>query len=79
MMRVEDWVYTPEILGRTCRIDNGIPGQVTGISYGLGGPIEIRVVWWDGRQRRCEWLISDEVTLESSNAMRQFGFDPGVA
>jgi hypothetical protein len=65
----------PGILGRACRIDDGIPGMVTGVLERISGGLEIEVAWWDGRQRRCEWLNPAEVALEPEDGPRKLGFD----
>lgn len=49
-----------------------ITGLVVGICISING-IEYQVVWWEGRNRKCDWINSVEVT-ETSDSLQRIGF-----
>ncbi len=68
----------PGLLGRGCRIDDGIPGIIVAVCERISGALEVEVVWWSGRERREMWMAPAEVRLDPPDAEpRQFGFDHG--
>lgn len=42
-------------------IGNDIPGMVSGVMIEFGSQVSYRVVYWDGRVRKSEWLGPGEV------------------
>lgn len=63
---------------------DAIPGKVVEVSIkaatGCEFSIQFRVIWWDGRTRKSEWLEDIEVEPISPNGPFQpVGFHGGVA
>lgn len=39
-----------------------------------GGAVQYQVAWWNGRERRCEWLEACEVVTAQEAARQEIGF-----
>lgn len=48
-------------------------GTVTGIMIDVEG-LQYRVAWWDGRSRKCEWLMEYEVETDGAAPVAVIGF-----
>jgi len=75
-MKVMQPVTYREVLpvGAHVTIDDGIDARVTGVLIDQDG-VQYKCVWWNGRERRCEWLMEFEVQAKSVGKMR-VGFVP---
>lgn len=52
-----------DILGGKCYIGGDIPAVINGVLFRVNGSTEYEIVWWDGRTRRCEWVMPQEIQL----------------
>lgn len=61
--------------GQKVQLGGGVPATVLAVSVGTGDRVQYRVVWWDGRNRRDEWL--EECEVDANGAARTpIGFLP---
>lgn len=63
--------------GQKVRIgtDGYIEGEVIEVSIaGVERLVMYRVAWWEGRNRRCEWLSSVELSRELCAVSTRIGF-----
>lgn len=74
---------TLEVLAIGTRVRLGdpadpIPGTILGISIREAGRVTYEVVWWDGRERRSEWLERAEFEMEKGGGRAvRIGFGSG--
>lgn len=51
-----------------------VAGLITGVMLEDYENVSYRVVWWNGNDRRSEWLIADEVTTVPDQKRQTIGF-----
>lgn len=49
-------------LGQKVKIGGDIPAFINAIAQKLSGEVSYEVVWWEGRQRRSEYVAKGEIT-----------------
>lgn len=56
--------------------DAGIPGVVLAVMIEGEPPgvVSYRVAWWEGRQRKAEWVAAAEVQAQPGAESRRIGF-----
>lgn len=52
-------------IGSTVKLFD-ISGKVSGVAIYPDG-VQYRIVWWNGRERKEEWVHSFEITLDEGN------------
>ncbi len=67
---------SPCWVGLAWNRDDGksIPGTILQVAIGEKGRVSYQVGWWDGRQRRCEWLEQVEVERQNEALRVRVGF-----
>ncbi len=55
-----------------------IDGIVTAVCIRHYEHVTYEVVWWDGRQRKCEWLEGCELTVPGEMNFQPIGFHQGT-
>lgn len=64
-------------IDETVQIGDKMTGIITGICIRSGYNVTYEVAWWDGRQRKCEWLQSHEVESKKKRYPLKIGFGNG--
>jgi len=70
--RIEKVVLRPGTKGN---MSDGLTGLVTGGAlYGTAADVQYRVAWWNGRERKEEWLRSSEIQACETKREMRIGF-----
>ena len=48
----------------------GVPATITAVQIWEGGHVVYQTVWWDGRERKAEWLEPCEFRVGDKTTMR---------
>ena len=61
-------------IGVSVRIADDIPAVITAVCVRSGTSVTYECVWWDGRNRKCEWLTTDEIEADDESEEMTIGF-----
>ena len=60
-------------LGTMVDIEKDIQGKIVGIQLDQNGTM-YKIAWWNGRERKCDWLYDIEILRFSEPKSVQIGF-----
>lgn len=52
-------------IGEEVTFKHGLKGTVLAVTVYAGGRVEYSVAWWDGAERKAQWVTELELDIES--------------
>ena len=61
-------------VGSKVKLEADIPAKIIAVLLSPNNDIQYKICWWNGRDRKTEWMYPLEFTPESYSDVREIGF-----